>query len=186
MAIEARDSTFLNYLITDKRVPVYDVNLENAVVTSTLDIVQCLLSHTPGNSRIQNDILLRLAAHSGKADLVSYFVTLGGDVHACHDQALRYACKRGFLETVKVLLVAGADPNVCNGECMIRACRGGASLSIVVHFSSKRYEGLLGYEEIVRVLLDAGADPNPGLFAAIRGRLSDSVLLLHAKGARLT
>ena len=159
------------------------------MIKADAEIVHCLLSHSSRNSRIQDDALLRLAAYSGKADLVSYFVTTGGNVHACHDQALRYACKGGFLETVKVLLEAGSDPNACNGEPMIRACRGGAynvMHTLLYTLVADSCGHILGYQDIVQTLLNAGADPNSGLLAAIRGRHSEIVRLLRSSGATLT
>ena len=76
-------------------------------------------------ARIDNDYLLNLAAGVGKSDVVAYFMSEGGNIHAFDEEPLRSACNGGFLGTVKLLLDVGADPGIWGGECLSQACRRG-------------------------------------------------------------
>lgn len=55
--------------------------------------------------------LLILAAQLGKADTVSYLLSIDWNRHADDDRALISACESGQLETAKILLNAGVNPN---------------------------------------------------------------------------
>ncbi|GAB5585880.1 hypothetical protein Unana1_00780 [Umbelopsis nana] len=132
------------------------------------------------NYHMNEEFVLRQAAHTGSLELVKLFISLGCDVHARGEVALMDAAHKGHYEITELLLDQGADLHI-NQESALRfaAAKGhtdivkllldrGADPTTMDH-KALRDATKAGYEDVTTHLLNAGSDPNAGMGAALAG-----------------
>lgn len=132
------------------------------------------------NFRINEEFVLRQAAHTGSLELVKLFISLGCDVHARGEVALMDAAHKGHYEITRLLLNQGADLHI-NQESALRfsAAKGHADIvkllldhgadPTTMDHKALRDATKAGYIRVVALLLNAGSDPNAGMGAALAG-----------------
>jgi len=113
---------------------------------------------------------LDMAAAYGHAEVVSFLLRNGADIHADQDAALRMAVSYGHAKIVSALLAAGANIHAAedyviqwaasqkNTEMVDILIAGGANIHTTDEWPL-RIAATNGHTGVVRLLLAAGADP---------------------------
>jgi len=103
------------------------------------------------------DYALRIAAHRGNLEVVTYLVEKGADIHIFEEEALRYAAKNGHFEVVKYLVEQGADIHTNNNRPLRWAAYNG-HLEIVKYLVEKGADIYADSNYAVRIAIDNGYD----------------------------